>query len=218
MNHKVHHITGIVIAQTLLLYEHVPALSFQSAGVILCGYMASMVPDLDKPGSFFTSHQPFRAFSELLSRIGVPHRGPTHSIPMLILVYLFFRFVIPLPDVFVWAIVLGWASHIFLDLFNAAGVMLLFPWRFDFKLLPSFMAVSSDDNSIGQQALYAIGTITFYGLMIHTVLDILTEAPIIGGLSAYLNDGYVDKLKPVWVPAANNIRASVHFVQQYLKL
>ncbi|MFC5401778.1 metal-dependent hydrolase [Cohnella soli] len=210
MNHKVHHLAGIVIAQGALLYHHVPAFSFQTIGVMMCGYGAAMFPDLDKPGSYFTQHQPFRAFSEGLSRVGVPHRGPTHSIPALILFYLLFQYVIPLPDVYVWAIILGYASHIFLDLFNAAGVMLLYPWKLDFKLLPSFMAVSSDDHSIGQTLIHAVLSISFYGLLINTMLDVFSHSPIIGEPIGRLHHWLVQHTSTIWKPVVRAVHASVN--------
>lgn len=213
MNHKVHQITGVVIAQGALIYHDVPALSFHTMGVIFCGYMAAMFPDLDKPGSFYTQHQPFRAFSEGLSRIGVPHRGPTHSLLALIAFYLFFQYVIPLPDVYVWAIVLGFASHIFLDLFNAAGVMLLYPWKFDFKVLPSFMAVSSEDHSLTQTILQAAFTVVFYALLANTLLEILSQAPGVGNWFAYLHKWGMGATKSIWSPIVQAVQASIHGVQ-----
>ncbi|MFD2328844.1 metal-dependent hydrolase [Cohnella sp. GCM10020058] len=218
MNHKVHQIAGVVIGQGALLYHHTPAFSLTTIGVMFCGYAAAMFPDLDKPGSFFTQHQPFRAFSEGMSRIGVPHRGPTHSLPALILVYLLFKFVIELPDVYLWAIVLGYASHIFLDLFNAAGVMLLFPWRFDFKLLPSFMAVSSEDYSVTQLLIFTVLSGVFYAMLANTMLDILSNTPLVGHGIGRLRLWALDKTEPIWRPIVHSVVSLVQGFQRVVKI
>lgn len=216
MNHKVHSIAGVVIAEGTLLYHGVPAFSFHTLGVMMCGYLAAMAPDLDKPGSFLTVHQPFRAISEGLSRLG-PHRGPAHSIIALILVYMLFRHVIPLPDVYVWAIVLGFASHMFLDLFNAAGVMLLYPWEQDFKLLPSFMSVSSEDHSIGQLLLFSLFSMAFYGILASQMLEILAHTPLIGDEIARLRGWALIKTEFIWLPVVEGVHSTIQMSQTVIQ-
>lgn len=110
--------------------------------------IGSLFPDIDLKGSYVSKRYPLMA--KTLGR-KFKHRGFTHSLLSLILLYIccvFFTFISN------WNIVIetlcygfwfGYASHIFLDLFTYQGVELLFPLRINVKFL------NLKTNSLGEK-------------------------------------------------------------------
>lgn len=217
MNHKVHHIAGVVIGQGALLYFNEPVLSINTILVMVTANIASISPDIDKPNSFITIHQPMKLFSEWLERLGVPHRGPFHSLLFLCLIYVLLKYVFQLPDLYVWSISIAYASHIFLDMFTAKGVMLLYPFRFNFKFLPSFLAVDSDDDSIGQSLTYFALMVCFYALMTNISLALLSEVPFMGSYVAKLHSLLLDMTRFIWHPVVQVVKGFIETVRPLIK-
>jgi len=216
MNHKVHHIAGAVIGEMALLYYHQPVVSFHTLGVLALSSLAALAPDIDKPTSVMASHQPFRFLSESMQAIGLPHRGPLHSIPFLVLLYVLLKYVADLPDLYVFSITLAYASHMFLDMFNAAGVMLLYPWKFNFKFLPSFLAVSSDGDSSGQMIIFSVLNTVFYVLIANIVLMTTSHLPIVGEALGMLHHLLQVKTMFLWEPVADFILGFINSAKKIL--
>lgn len=88
------------------------ALALQATGaeVVMVAFGA-LLPDVDSAQSIVGKHA--KTFAKIL-----PHRGPTHSIIMLVLS----TFVNP------W-LGLGVLTHLVLDMMTAAGIKLLWPWE-----------------------------------------------------------------------------------------
>lgn len=211
MNHKVHHITGVVIGQSTLLYYHEPVLSINTILVMVVANVAAILPDIDKPGSFIAAHQPMRFISDMFQRFGVPHRGPTHSIPFLLILFFTLK-LLNLNDLYVWSITLAYFSHIFLDMFTAKGVMLLYPIKLNFKLLPSFIAVSSEDNSIVQSIFNIVLSVCFYSLMIDICLRLLEEIPWAGGYVEILHSKLLNASSFIWEPIVKFISSLIQLL------
>lgn len=218
MNHKVHHIAGVVLGEMALLYYHQPVLSWHTPAILVLTSVAALAPDIDKPTSWVATHQPMRFLSETMETIGLPHRGPLHSIPFVVLLYVLLHFVAGLPDMYVWAITLGYASHIFLDMFNSAGVMLLYPWKFNFKFLPSFMAVSSENDSFGQNAIFSILNMVFYILIINMGLSGLSEIHLFHNVASAIQNFLQQKTKFLWEPIQTFVMHIIYFFKKILPI
>lgn len=87
------------------------ALALQATGAeVVMAAFGALLPDVDTAQSAAGKYAGF--FAKML-----PHRGPTHSLIMLLLS----TFINP------W-LGLGVLTHIFLDMMTSAGVKLLWPW------------------------------------------------------------------------------------------
>jgi inner membrane protein len=87
------------------------------------------LPDIDSTESFLGSRIPVLPSAV---RMTVGHRGPLHSLAAAITLYLSFSWLhlwifagLP-PELPLW-ILAGYVSHLLLDMFNPAGVPLLWP-------------------------------------------------------------------------------------------
>lgn len=187
MNHKVHHVVGLVAAEATLITFNQPAFSIVTVAGVFGGYVLSMAPDLDDSGSFMGRHQPFRMISLFLEKLPfIKHRGFTHSLLAVGLLYLLCS-TIPIPEVLLWCFVTAYASHIVIDMLTPGGVEVLFPLKFRIALLPQFLAISSDEGSVGQKLFEVLFTIVFYFLSIHLIIEALHFTPWIG---QWLNDAW----------------------------
>ncbi|WP_128894705.1 metal-dependent hydrolase [Longirhabdus pacifica] len=193
MNHKVHHIVGLVAVQGTLLHFDQPVMSNETVIAIMGGYYLSMAPDLDDDDSFLARHQPFRMVAKILGKLSfIKHRGFTHSLLALILLYLFFTKIIPVSDVVLYSFMIAFASHLLLDMFNSDGILLLYPFKFRMKLLPSMFAIKSD-KSFAQDFIYVIFSGIFYFVAFHYLVHILQPIPWFG---SYLYDFWFNIVIP----------------------
>ncbi len=103
--------------------------------IIPATLLTCLLPDLDHPHSFTGQRLPWIA--RPLSRL-VGHRGLTHSL-LIIIVLLYLCQLhpvgmrLPAPDI-MQSLVLGYCSHIVADMLTPAGVPLLWPCRFRFRI------------------------------------------------------------------------------------
>jgi len=121
------------LSSYLLIYQLLlTILYFHSANI------GALFPDIDLKSSYASKRYPLMA--NTLGR-KCRHRGFTHSLLSLIILYTACVFFIFISD---WNIVIevlcygfwfGYASHIFLDLFTHQGVELLFPLKLKIKIL-----------------------------------------------------------------------------------
>jgi len=107
--------------------------------IIAGGLLTSLLPDIDHPQSVLG--QRLRWLSLPIARI-FGHRGFTHSLLAIIGVIMLFTLqitpgIVPL-DVF-HGMIVGYLSHIIADMLTPAGVPLLWPcrWHFRIPILPS---------------------------------------------------------------------------------
>lgn len=97
--------------------------------VALAGGLAALLTDIDSPESFLGSRIPVVPSAV---RMTVGHRGPLHSLAAAGVLYALVRWSLPriftswLPGMHLW-VFFGYASHLILDMFNPAGVPLLWP-------------------------------------------------------------------------------------------
>lgn len=103
--------------------------------IIPATLLTCLLPDIDHPQSF--AGQRLRLLSQPLSRL-VGHRGFTHSLLAVIALLSLCQWhpvAARLPDADIMqSLVLGYCSHIIADMLTPAGVPLLWPCRFRFRL------------------------------------------------------------------------------------
>jgi inner membrane protein len=127
-----------------LVETHAPLVWWTPFVVIAAGFIGP-VADIDEPESWVARRVPI--LGQIIGRV-IRHRTVTHSILFVALFWLFVCKIVyvPLPFHLPWgtfalALVIGYASHPFIDLFNPQGVQLFWPLPFWIKLLPDFLAV-----------------------------------------------------------------------------
>lgn len=104
---------------------------FQSAN------LGSLLPDLDTKKSYISKKWPY--LSKFVSK-RCKHRGFTHSLLFLIILNITLEYIVSIGEnniiliCFSYGILLGYISHIALDLFTYEGVDLLFPLGINVKL------------------------------------------------------------------------------------
>ncbi|KXS40929.1 MAG: putative membrane-bound metal-dependent hydrolase [Candidatus Frackibacter sp. T328-2] len=90
--------------------------------------LGALVPDLDHRSSKLSRLLPF--LSWFVKRLRIRHRGFTHSFLGVLLVSLILSIIAVLGlgnELLIYGILIGYVSHVFIDLFNPDGVFLFFP-------------------------------------------------------------------------------------------
>jgi len=178
MNFKTHHVAGLVATEATLLQFGQAPLSLVTPIALIGGYFISILSDIDKPTSVIG--QKLWIVSRSSSLLHIRHRTLTHSLLFTFLLWLFLK-ALPIPEVLVWSLIMAFCSHWFIDMFNEHGVELLWPLPIRFKILPGFLAISSDD-SIGQ-LIFRWGLILVQLILLLALLHpIILKTPIIGSL------------------------------------
>lgn len=135
MNGNCHFVYGASVATALSLNMDklsvfIPALSVSSQNITLFifgGLLGGIFPDIDNPTSYVGKlsaplSNGIGHISEAVGKTGANHRGILHDpIVYLIGMFLCCRFFSPLIGFFI-----GCLSHLFLDMFNPAGIPFLF--------------------------------------------------------------------------------------------
>jgi inner membrane protein len=99
-----------------------------SLQVILGAVLGALVPDLDQRNSKLSRIIPLLSWT--IKFIGIKHRGISHSILGFIFAAVFSLSLIKLKFIsifLVYGFLLGYLSHILIDLFNSGGVTLFWP-------------------------------------------------------------------------------------------
>lgn len=138
MLQKTHSAAGLVAAELVLVYEHVPLLSWDAAGAILLGCLAGTLADVDKPGS--TMAKVLFPLSALLKLLHIRHRTLTHSALFIAALALVAS---PMPALYYWVFLTAYASHTVIDLLNENGVQLFWPLKGKIRLLPKPIAIDT---------------------------------------------------------------------------
>lgn len=133
--HKIAGACTVLIASTWILKDVAagPATYLAIGSAVAGGAIGSLIPDIDHPNS--TVGQKFRFLSRTVNNL-FGHRGITHApITLLIMSYLLFfaSTYIPLEYkgyglAFILGIIMGYASHLFLDSLTVSGIPLLYPF------------------------------------------------------------------------------------------
>ncbi|GAA4847281.1 hypothetical protein GCM10023310_26750 [Paenibacillus vulneris] len=152
MLQRTHGVAGVVAAECVLQYFHIPLWSWETAGAVLLGCFAGPLADIDKPGSVMAKL--FFPLSALLKALHIHHRTLTHSILFMALLALAAE---PTNPLYYWTFLLAYASHPFIDLFNEQGVALLWPIRKKIRLLPKFLAIDTGSRAEDVFRLVLVG-------------------------------------------------------------
>lgn len=125
------HLIGGACAGLLYIYNTAPLHWYTGALVMGITLAGSVFPDIDISTSFIG--RKFKAFSTFINTT-FGHRTLFHSPALYITFYLLLTHLVSVEGIFIGSFMVGVASHIFLDLFNEAGIPLLYPipHRFSF--------------------------------------------------------------------------------------
>lgn len=178
MNHKTHSVAGLVAAEATLLHLQHPPISLVTPMALIGGYVIALLCDVDKPSS--KMGRTLWIVSRTSSLLQIRHRTLAHSALASLIVWLVL-FATPIPDVLAWALFFAFCSHWFIDLFNEAGVELLWPIPIKFKLLPGFLSISSEDL-IGQRLFRLALTVIHLFLLLSLFREYLFSIPLIGSV------------------------------------
>ncbi len=108
---------------------------------LIANQIGALLPDIDQASNQLWELLPAdRIFSKFLNKLFGSHRTLSHSFLGLIIIYkisewLIFKLINPSfvnPGLVFGSLMIGYVSHLFLDLFTEEGLPLLFPikWRF----------------------------------------------------------------------------------------
>ncbi|BBA85227.1 membrane protein [endosymbiont of Sipalinus gigas] len=98
------------------------------------GILTFSLPDIDHPNSFIGSKIKF--ISKLINK-KIGHRKFTHSLLILIILNYYFKKIVNLyftSNSLYYGMIIGYITHIILDLFTPMGVEILWPLNFKFKI------------------------------------------------------------------------------------
>ncbi|MGV8149589.1 MAG: metal-dependent hydrolase [Alkaliphilus sp.] len=95
---------------------------------IVLASAGSILPDIDHANSYVTNRTGL--LGKLISRC-IKHRGLTHSLLFSFLLFSFFYGT----GSYVYPFMVGYLSHILLDMCTAKGVSLLYPWKKKFRIM-----------------------------------------------------------------------------------
>ena len=101
------------------------ALQWQpSTAAVATAALGSLLPDIDLPTS--AVGRPFFPISKALNE-QIGHRTLTHSVVGIFLLFLILSPLVFLDSLILWALVIGYVSHLLIDTVNKAGIELLYP-------------------------------------------------------------------------------------------
>lgn len=119
-----------------------------TATIIACliaNQIGALLPDIDQASNQLWELMPAdRIFSKFLNKLFGSHRTLSHSILGLVIIYkisewLIFKLINPSfvnSGLVFWALMIGYVSHLFLDLLTEEGLPLLFPIKWKFGIPP----------------------------------------------------------------------------------
>ena len=143
MNYQAHRIGGICAGTVTATYAYQEILgnvsswnveSFITFGIIMTGSIfGSLLPDIDHPSSRIGRRMPIISHAV---NTAFGHRGFTHSIlALLLLTYGLFLLTGVIPEFltgyylpFSFGLIIGYASHLLLDMITVSGIPLFYPF------------------------------------------------------------------------------------------
>lgn len=133
-------------------------------------HIGSLFPDIDMKGSFISKSHPLihKIFGKRLR-----HRGFTHSLLAMIILYIFIKNFIQISneDIIIismcYGFFIGYASHLILDLITKEGVELLYPFKINISIF--FIKTNSNGEKIFNKFLkFIILMYIFYNIYLIT--------------------------------------------------
>lgn len=129
---------GLAVAGDALQVDWSDLTTLSQLGwIVTLAALGALLPDIDTGSSTISRFLwlPRLLLSPLFALI--PHRGPTHSLLMLVPLSVIFA----LHPLYGPVFVAGYASHIMADMLTKSGVKLLYPLPYNARLLPKFAAI-----------------------------------------------------------------------------
>lgn len=133
-------------------------------------HIGSLFPDIDMKGSFISKSHPLihKIFGKRFR-----HRGFTHSLLAMIILYIFIKNFIQISneDIIIismcYGFFIGYASHLILDLITKEGVELLYPFKINISIF--FIKTNSNGEKIFNKFLkFIILMYIFYNIYLIT--------------------------------------------------
>ena len=119
--------------------------------------IGAFLPDIDQKQSTISKQHKAVSF---FARLFTTHRGFTHSPFALILLgaalFIACKVWFPIGTPYALSIILGYASHIFLDFFNPKGIPLLYPIKKD-----KFHALGFKTGGVGDSVIFGASFVAF---------------------------------------------------------
>jgi len=128
MLYRTHLLAGAAAGLVLAGNSDILLMSVGTAGI------AALLPDLDSPHSKLGRLVPFISWP---LNITIGHRGVLHSLLAAIaisLLMMIIRIWYPISNNFIFAVFVGYVSHLVLDSFNPSGVPWLWPLKIHFRV------------------------------------------------------------------------------------
>lgn len=143
---RTHDVGAVALLLTATVWLELGHLT--SATIIACliaNQIGALLPDVDQASNQLWSMLPADKFlGKFLNKLFGTHRTLSHSIIGIFLIYKIGLWLLPKlfnqkfinPMMVFWALMIGYISHLFLDLFTEEGIPLLFPIKWKFGLPP----------------------------------------------------------------------------------
>lgn len=146
MTSRTHDLAALTALNLVIITSPLPQISLTTAVVSLGAcFLGSLLPDIDEPSSEFWQRIPIgRFFGELVHQFIGSHRHISHSLLGLIIAGVLSRYILVLLSrtflidmLYVWiSFMLGFISHLLVDVLTKEGVPLFFPWHWNIGFPP----------------------------------------------------------------------------------
>ncbi len=191
MTGRTHDLAAFTALTLVVSAYDIPQMSL-ATGIVALGacLMGGLTPDLDEPAAGFWGRLPA---GSIISRIVKPflggHRMISHSLlGLLVIGYLVNLLLDKIGAVLLvdmqivwWAFMIGYVSHLFMDLLTKEGVPLLFPLPFKFGF-PPVKAWRITTGKMAEKAIIFPSLLIFAGYIIYqnygkflNILDTVTK-------------------------------------------
>jgi inner membrane protein len=146
MTSKTHNAFAVASLVTFVAFfppKELNVLTFASS--IVAANVGALIPDMDQAGNSLWHLFPARkSFAKVFRRIFYKHRTLTHSFIGMYLIFRGLEWLLPKllnpafikPEIILWSIMIGYASHLLADSLTEEGVPLLFPINLNFGFPP----------------------------------------------------------------------------------
>ena len=143
---RTHDVGAVALLLTTAVWLELEQLP--TATIIVCliaKQLGALLPDIDQASNQLWELLPAdRIFSKFLNKLFGSHRTLSHSILGVLITYQISLWLLPKlfnkefinPIIVFWALIIGYISHLFLDMLTEEGIPLLFPIKWKFGLPP----------------------------------------------------------------------------------
>jgi inner membrane protein len=141
--HNAFAVATLVTAAVFFPPDHLNVLTLVSS--VIAADIGALFPDMDQAGNNLWNVFPAASgFGKVVRRIFYKHRTLTHSLIGMYIIFRGLEWLLPKflnpafvdPKIIVWAVMIGYASHLIADSLTEEGVPLLFPINLNMGIPP----------------------------------------------------------------------------------